>query len=138
MSHPRARSCRLDSSFDASLRAQRGKSNKFWEIEVDGKSFTVRYGRIGTAGKTLTKSAASTTAAKAEAEKLVGEKLGKGYAEVGGETAAPMSEEVFWRIIALFNWKKTGDDDAVLLPAVTALARMSVEDIFAFDEVLAE
>ncbi len=115
-----------------------GTSNKFWEIELDGKSFTVHYGRIGTNGKAQTKSFASATAASAEAEKLIREKLGKGYAEVGGETAAPMSEDVFWRIIALFNWKKTGDDDAVLLPAVAALSRLSVEDIFAFDEILAE
>lgn len=48
-----------------------------------------------------------------------------------------MSEEVFWSLIALFNWKKSGDDDAVLRPAVTALSRMSVEDIFAFDDILA-
>ena len=115
-----------------------GKSKKFWEVDVVGKSFTVHYGRIGTSGKTLTKSLASPAAAKVEAERLVREKLFKGYAEVSASAPEPMSEDVFWRLIASFNWKKTGDDDAVLLPAVNALSRMSVEDIFAFDEILAE
>ena len=81
MSHPRARSCRLDSSFDASLRAQRGKSNKFWEIEVDGKSFTVRYGRIGTNGQTQTKTFPDEARTTREAQKLIAEKVKKGYTE---------------------------------------------------------
>jgi predicted DNA-binding WGR domain protein len=131
-----------------------GTSNKFWEIEVGGAAFTVHYGRIGASGKTQTKEFADESTAGAEADKLIREKLGKGYVEVavggGGELAhapasparpsmptGPMSEEVFWALIGLFNWKKTGDDDAVLRPAVTALARMSVEDIFAFDDILA-
>lgn len=53
----------------------------------------------------------------------------------GGHT---MNDDVFWDLIALFDWKKTGDDDEVLRPAVTALSRMSVDDIFAFDDLLAE
>ncbi|WP_338868832.1 DUF4240 domain-containing protein [Myxococcus stipitatus] len=48
-----------------------------------------------------------------------------------------MSEELFWDLIARFNWKKTGDDEAVLKPVVTALSKMTVEDIFAFDDILA-
>ena len=49
-----------------------------------------------------------------------------------------MSESGFWNLIAIFNWKKTGDDDAVMIPAVRALSRMKVEDIIAFHEILAE
>ena len=49
-----------------------------------------------------------------------------------------MSDEVFWQIIGLFNWKKTGDDDAVIKPAVAALARMSEADIERFEDILAE
>ena len=33
-----------------------GKSNKFWEIEVDGSAFVTRHGRIGTAGRETQKS----------------------------------------------------------------------------------
>ncbi|MBE8432032.1 WGR domain-containing protein, partial [Leptospira interrogans serovar Pomona] len=32
------------------LTYQDGSSNKFWNIEVTGNSFTVTYGKIGTAG----------------------------------------------------------------------------------------
>jgi len=49
-----------------------------------------------------------------------------------------MSEDVFWEIIALLDWKKTGDNDAVLAPAVRALAAMSEADIRAFSDLLAE
>ena len=59
-----------------------GKSEKFWEIAVEAASFTVRYGRIGAAGQTQTKSFATDAKAAAEAAKLVKEKTGKGYVEV--------------------------------------------------------
>jgi predicted DNA-binding WGR domain protein len=57
------------------------KSNKFWAIELDGSSFTVNYGRIGTNGQTQTKDFASPEAAKKEYDKLVAEKVKKGYTE---------------------------------------------------------
>ena len=57
------------------------KSHKFWNIEVTDTSFTVTYGKIGTAGQTTTKSFATPEKAQAEADKLVKEKLGKGYTE---------------------------------------------------------
>ncbi|MBI2410620.1 MAG: DUF4240 domain-containing protein [Candidatus Kerfeldbacteria bacterium] len=49
-----------------------------------------------------------------------------------------MNEDVFWEIIALFNWDKTGDDDAVLRPAVKKLASMAIEDIYQFADILSE
>lgn len=57
------------------------KSNKFWSIDLQGKQFTVTFGKIGTNGQTQTK--AFDTAAKAEAahDKLIQEKLNKGYVE---------------------------------------------------------
>jgi len=57
------------------------KSSKFWEIDVAGTNVTVRYGRIGAAGQTQTKSFADEAAARAHAAKLIGEKTDKGYAE---------------------------------------------------------
>lgn len=59
-----------------------GNSSKFWEVAVDDSALTVRYGRIGTAGTTQTKSYASAAKAQAEHDKLVREKTGKGYTEV--------------------------------------------------------
>jgi predicted DNA-binding WGR domain protein len=61
-----------------------GKSNKFWEIELDGKSFTTTYGRIGTDGQATTKDWKTEAEASKQYEKLIAEKTGKGYTLVGG------------------------------------------------------
>jgi len=58
-----------------------GSSRKFWEITVSGNSFTVRFGRIGTAGQEQTKAFAEEAKAAREAEKLIAEKVKKGYVE---------------------------------------------------------
>ena len=60
-----------------------GSASKFWEIRVEGATFTVTYGKIGTAGTSKTTTAASPEAAAAEADKLVREKTKKGYQELG-------------------------------------------------------
>jgi uncharacterized protein (TIGR02996 family) len=57
------------------------KSNKFWDIEVSGDSFTVTYGKVGSKGQTQTKTFPSPDKAQAAADKLIAEKLGKGYRE---------------------------------------------------------
>lgn len=65
-----------------------GTSSKFWEIDVEGKSTTVRFGKIGTNGQTQTKSFPTEAKALAERDKLVREKTGKGYVEKTGTAAA--------------------------------------------------
>jgi len=57
------------------------KSHKFWNIDLSGTSFTVTYGRVGSSGQTQTKTFASAEKAQAEADKLVREKVKKGYIE---------------------------------------------------------
>lgn len=57
------------------------KSDKFWNIEVSGKSFTVTYGKTGTAGNPQTKTFNTEEKCLKEAEKLLSEKLKKGYVE---------------------------------------------------------
>jgi uncharacterized protein (TIGR02996 family) len=66
-----------------------GKSDKFWNIDLQGNRFTVTYGRAGTAGQTQTKEFADEAKARAAHDKLVAEKLAKGYTE---EAAAPPLE----------------------------------------------
>ena len=58
-----------------------GSSSKFWEISLDGTSFTTRYGRIGTPGQETVKDMGSADKAKKEYDKLVAEKTKKGYVE---------------------------------------------------------
>jgi hypothetical protein len=49
-----------------------------------------------------------------------------------------MNETTFWDIIELFDWEEAGDDDAVLEPAVQALAALDQDAIFTFDDILSE
>ncbi|HEU0125251.1 MAG TPA: WGR domain-containing protein, partial [Flavobacterium sp.] len=69
-----------------SLKYIDGTSDKFWEINVTGFEFTVTYGKNGTAGTSQTKSFATDEECLKIAEKLVAEKLKKGYSESGEVT----------------------------------------------------
>lgn len=126
---------------------QEGDSNKFWTIEIIDKSFKVTFGKVGTNGRESSKEFADDNTCNNEAEKLIADKKRNGYKELGtGELIPdkvepkyrPMDEEVFWGIISSFNWKKTGDDDAVIRPALKKLVSMTIEDIKQFAEILAE
>ena len=56
------------------------KSNKFWEIELKGKSINICYGRIGIENPAKqSKSFPSTDLAKKYYEKKLREKINKGY-----------------------------------------------------------
>lgn len=79
-----------------------GTSSKFWEISLDGASFSVRYGRIGSDGQTQAKSFATADAALAEHDKLVREKTKKGYSLVGApDAAAPAAPVVAAPVVAV-------------------------------------
>lgn len=58
-----------------------GGSAKFWEVTWDGREVAVRYGRIGTTGQTTTKTLNTEDAAAVYVDKLIAEKLRKGYLE---------------------------------------------------------
>ena len=49
-----------------------------------------------------------------------------------------MNEDRFWEIMNLLNWKKAGNDELVVRPVVTALSKLSDEDIFEFDEIMSK
>lgn len=63
------------------LSEEGGGSHKFYEVGVEDKELTIRYGRIGDAGQTSKKTFESFEKAKAEAEKKVKEKKRSGYAD---------------------------------------------------------
>jgi uncharacterized protein (TIGR02996 family) len=64
-----------------------GTSNKFWEIALSDTSFTTTFGKIGSNGQTTIKKFSSAAEAKKEYDKLVAEKVKKGYKPVGGTLA---------------------------------------------------
>ncbi|EMN40800.1 WGR domain protein [Leptospira interrogans str. L0996] len=45
----------LDKNMNHQLTFKDDKSDKFWNIEVSGNSFTVTYGKTGTSGTSQTK-----------------------------------------------------------------------------------
>lgn len=61
-----------------------GNSEKFWSINLEKEDHTVNYGRIGTVGQSKTKSFANSAKALASFEKLIAQKIGKGYVEISG------------------------------------------------------
>lgn len=94
-----------------------GKSNKFWEIAVEGSGFTTRHGRIGSEGRETSKRFGSPASAAQQAESAIASKLKKGYAEVDGEAVAVAP---------------TPEDDG----PIAALERKLVAEADAFDDWL--
>lgn len=86
-----------------------GSSSKFWQIEVEGASLTVTFGRIGTAGQSKTTKCASPEAARSEADKLIREKTKKGYHEHGAEAAwrPPAHFDTYEHLDRFLNYKVT-------------------------------
>ncbi|HXU00570.1 MAG TPA: DUF4132 domain-containing protein [Polyangia bacterium] len=64
-----------------------GKSDKFWNITLDGKAYTVNFGRHGTTGQAQTKKWASEAEARRNHDKLIAEKTKKGYVETKAKAA---------------------------------------------------
>ena len=128
---------------------QTDDSNKFWTIEQLDSKYLIQWGKIGASARSNEKEFATKDECAKEIEKLIQEKTRKGYSEINDLAAVPekpaseskhksMNEDVFWEIIASFNWKKAGDDDAVMKPALKKLVSMQIEDIEQFAEILAE
>lgn len=87
---------------------QTADSNKFWTITQLDNIYTVSWGKIGAEGRENTKEFASNTECTKEIEKLIREKISKGYHQIMDTTQIPskpeqpyipMNETVFWEII---------------------------------------
>ncbi|MBN1205453.1 MAG: WGR domain-containing protein [Myxococcaceae bacterium] len=57
-----------------------GSSHKFYEVKVEGKKLSIRFGRIGDSGQLKVTDFPSADKALAEAQKKIAEKTKKGYA----------------------------------------------------------
>jgi uncharacterized protein (TIGR02996 family) len=76
------------------------KSHKFWNIDLQGNQFTVAYGRVGSAGQTQTKQFDDADKARKEHDKLVREKLAKGYVETTAGAAAVPTHKALENAVA--------------------------------------
>jgi predicted DNA-binding WGR domain protein/cell wall assembly regulator SMI1 len=79
----------MASNVSRSLEFHEGSSNKFWTIKLDGSKHIIEFGRVGTKGQQQSKSFDSPGAAREAFDKLVAEKLKKGYHDVGAALAVP-------------------------------------------------
>ena len=78
----------METDWMAYLEYRDEQSEKFWQINIEGCSHTVTFGRIGTKGQSKTKSFASVEECEKDAAKLIQSKKTKGYA-APGETPQP-------------------------------------------------
>lgn len=69
-----------------------GTSQKFWTITLEGSAHTVQFGRIGTLGQEQKKEFDSPAEARKSFEKLIAEKVKKGYQEKTGLRAVPVAK----------------------------------------------
>ncbi len=111
---------------------QEGSSNKFWRVTVEGATLTVIYGRIGTAGRSESKEFKSEAEAKKEAEKLLAEKLKKGYHE---DKNSGFGEEDFWKIIDRARKASQGDPDRLADLVEELLESRPISEIIIFGDV---
>ena len=91
----------------ASLVFQDKKSNKFWNLEVKGKTFTTSYGRIGTIGQSNTKSFWSDQQCERAAKKIIASKVKKGYVEAITEE---LIAELFIRVLSGISEHRNVDE----------------------------
>jgi len=108
-----------------------GTSDKFWEIEVTGSNYTVTYGKNGTSGTTQTKSFGSDEECLKMAEKILAEKVKKGYSESGEVDLASKpksaksknSDEVIEEYDSIIKSKRISD----LLPFLKEKSKGNIE-----------
>ncbi|NBW37270.1 MAG: WGR domain-containing protein [Cytophagia bacterium] len=82
------------------------KSDKFWQIETNGKSFTVTYGKTRTDGSSQTKTFDNDEKCLKEAEKLLNEKLKKGYKNTQISKGSKTKSQSSWDALVNSSDKK--------------------------------
>ena len=131
---------------------QDAKSDKFWDIEFEGTTQTVVYGKTGTAGREAVKEFATAEECTKESEKLIAQKLKKGYTELAEGEAVPEKREYseeekadsfFWEAIEKsykYNKKdwEAYDLDEHIEKLTTYLSKYSEEKLILFEKTLQE
>lgn len=117
-----------------SLRYTDEKSDKFWSIVLAGCSHTVNYGRYGTNGQTQTKDFPGEDAARKSYDKLVAEKLKKGYVDDANIPA--LLRQTFYQNLVSEKLNKGIADGTIEIPQLED--NPSPESMIAFGSAMAE
>jgi predicted DNA-binding WGR domain protein/tetratricopeptide (TPR) repeat protein len=86
----------------------KGDSRKYWNIELSENAYTVHFGQTGTSGRRQTKEFASSQQAQAAYERIITEKIGKGYRELPAkrkETPATSLARTRYRVGQCWSFK---------------------------------
>lgn len=114
---------------EESLQFSEGNSDKFWKIKLEGNSFTVHFGRVGTSGQSQTKTFSSAAEAQKNYDKLVAEKLKKGYERTGQSVGTmPASTVVKDASVPSAKKEKEASGGASVVSQNTATAVMEKSD----------
>jgi predicted DNA-binding WGR domain protein len=131
---------------------QDGLSNKFWQVESNGNLQTVVFGKINTKGRESIKAFSSETECLNDTNKLIAEKLKKGYIEISESQAIPekaaLTEDekadiVFWEAIKKSNqfkgskWKEY-DVDEHIDTLTEQLSKSGKQTLVLFEKCLRE
>jgi len=126
------------------LEFSKGAAHKFYEVTVDARRVTVRYGRIGDRGRSEEAAFGSEEEAQSFARGKIQAKLRKGYqyAQPGVSAKKPIEPQTldergrFWRLIGLSRQGSGGDVYAQLDSLRQRLLRLPEEELRSFDRVL--
>ena len=127
-------------------------SNKFWDIEYSGKEQKITFGKIGTKGRETIKEYSNEQECVKESEKLIAQKIKKGYVEINENDKIPEKKELadsekadiyFWDAIEKTNkYKKAHwseyDIDEHLEYLTDYLAKFGKERLVLFEKTLQE
>lgn len=127
-------------------------SNKFWNIEINGKIQKISYGKIDTKGREGIKEFASEAECVDETNKLISQKLKKGYVELTENDIIPIKEELsiadkadiyFWEAISKSNKYKNAhwseyDVEEHLENLTELLSKYGKERLILFEKTLRE
>lgn len=121
---------------------QNADSNKFWNIELNQSNIIIRFGKIGTEGRELIKEFSSIEFCNFEFEKLIKDKLNKGYTEIEKNEKIPeklikkfenMNFELFWELIEASLQYKNIEKQANFIKK--ELKKLSKSDIVEFQNI---
>lgn len=115
---------------------QDDSSNKFWRVSVENSTLTVIFGRIGTAGRSDSKEFQSNLEAEKEANKLIAEKLKKGYKE--DDSNINFTEADFWNIIERTKKSSEGDSENQADLVTELLQSRPISEITEFNNIFSE
>ncbi|PIF45405.1 putative DNA-binding WGR domain protein [Chryseobacterium sp. 52] len=131
---------------------QKELSDKFWNIECSGKIQKISFGKTGTKGRETVKEYADEKECLQESEKLIAQKMKKGYTEIQENDAIPQKIELsdnekadiyFWEAIDKSNkYKKAHwseyDIDEHIENLTDHLSRFGKDRMILFEKTLQE